>query len=377
MRRVLFLPSWYPSVDNPVLGTFVQEHAKAAARHHDVVVLYVHEEKVGSEPATTTTALQERLVEVRSTFVLRRFRRLMPAAYLLAWTRGVRQFPRGWLPDVVHVHVGYPAGLGALLGRLRWRVPLVYTEQAGPLDEKILATRIARWVVPRLARVAALGAPVSRFLAQDMAEHGILPREFEVLPNTVDLLTFSRAEPPPAYDGGPLRLVAAALLVPGKGLENAIDCIAVLVSRGFDPHLRIAGSGPLRDHLEERAAAVGVAERVTFLGLIDKTGLGDEMRAAHAFVMASDRETFSAVVVEAMAAGLPVVATRSGGPEELVTSSTGVLVDRGSAEALADGICSITQNWGRYSGGPEAARQRFSIEAVGNRLADLYRKVTA
>lgn len=376
MIRVLFLPSWYPSDDNPVLGTFVREHAKAAALSHDVLVLYVLETVGESNSSVTVTRVNDHLVEVRSTYRLRRFRRLFPFAYVWAWLKGVRRLPTGWVPDVIHVHVGYPAGLGALLGKLRWRAPIVYTEQAGPLDEKILATRLSRRVVPLVAHLAELGAPVSNFLAQDMSRHGILPNALQVLPNTVDLQTFTGTGMRAAYRGEKLRLLTAALLVPAKGLEHAIDCLPLLVGRGLDPELRLAGSGPLRASLEQRAVAVGVADRVTFLGLISKEALAEEMRLAHIMVMSSDRETFSAVIVESMAAGLPVVATRSGGPEELVTPSTGVLVDPGSPLTLAEGITDVATEWTRFDGGPVTARDRFSTEAVGERLGELYQMVT-
>ena len=375
IERVLFLPSWYPSPANTVLGTFVQEHARACALRFDTVVVYLYE--AGSDEADEATEhLREGVREVMVPFRLGRNRHLFGAIYARTMMSAFRRFLRGWTPDVVHVHVGYPAGLGGLLAAARWRRPVVYTEQAGPLEEKILASRPARLVVPALARAARMGAPVSRFLEDDMRKAGILPRRSMVLANAVDLTLF---HPPlePGRRGGPTRLLAAALLVPGKGLECAVDAVATLRSSGVDVELSLAGDGPLRAELGRRAREAGVDDHVHFLGLLTKPDVAIEMRRHDVFVMASERETFSAVVVEAMASGLPVVATRCGGPDELIVPGTGLLVDVGDTSAVAAAILAIAAAPEAFADGPTIARSRFGHDAVADRLAEIYAAAVA
>lgn len=370
LLRVMFIPSWYPSSVNSVLGTFVQEHAKAAAVHHDVCVIYPHEVEPPANTMSRVTFDEHRTI--RKPFFSLPVRRLFPLHYLLAFHRATKSLPPKWRPDVIHLHVGYPAGLAAVYGLIRWRSPLVYTEQAGPLDEKILATRVARWSLPRVARRAQVGAPVSRFLARDMAAVGILPRRVEILPNVVDIDVFG-AEGTRRRNDGSITLIAAAMLVSGKGLADAIDAVALLHGRGHAAHLTIAGDGPLRAALEAQAASQEIAPYVRFTGMLNKSDLAAEMHQHDVFVMPSERETFSAVVVEAMAAGLPVVATRCGGPEELITSDTGLLVETGSPRALANAVLEVVAEPGRFNGGPARVRDHYSVEAVADRLVELYR----
>lgn len=370
--RILFLPSWYPSPVNPVLGTFVQEHAKAAALHHDVCVIYPYQ--VDSSHHSATSATEDAVLTIRQPFTPVPWPRLFPLHYLLAFHRATRHLPPKWRPDVLHLHVGYPAGLAAAYCLIRWRAPLVYTEAAGPLAEKLLATRVARWCLPRVARRARLGAPVSRFLARDMAGAGLLPKRVEILPNAVDVGIFRPPGVRRSTDES-VCLLTAAMLVPGKGIEHAIDAVALLRREGQVVCLTIAGDGPLRSKLESRAAMQSVSQYVAFLGMLTKPELAIEMNRHDAFLMPSDRETFSAVVVEAMASGLPVVATRCGGPDDLVTTDTGVLVNPGSPAALAEAVLEVVATPERFSGGPDRVRQHYSVEAVADRLTELYRMV--
>lgn len=361
------MPSWYPSEGNPVLGTFVREHARAAALENDVVVLYPHEQRLPEAITRQDGRHREILVGFDNS--------LLPRAYALryatATTLGLRMLPPTWVPDVVHVHVAYPAALAAAVVRTRWRVPVVYTEQAGPLAEKLLRSRLGRVSVPLLARGAAYGAPVSRFLSEDLATHGLLPTRSSVLPNVVDTELF-RPGAPRDITSSTTRLLAAALLVPGKGLEVAIRAVAELQARSLPTTLTIAGDGPQRQELEGLARRLQVAHLVTFAGLVSKPDLAEMCWEHDMFVMPSDRETFSAVVVEAMAAGLPVVATRCGGPEELVEPGTGLLVPRQDPAAIADAVVEVRRWPERFQKGRSVAEDRFSLAAVARCLDEIY-----
>jgi glycosyltransferase involved in cell wall biosynthesis len=96
------------------------------------------------------------------------------------------------------------------------------------------------------------------------------------------------------------------------------------------------------------------------------------MQDSDIFMMPSERETFSVVVIEAMATGLPVVATASGGPEELVTGDTGVLVPVADAAALAEGVEGILRNPQRFQHGAARVATHYSLERVAERLQEIY-----
>jgi glycosyltransferase involved in cell wall biosynthesis len=144
--------------------------------------------------------------------------------------------------------------------------------------------------------------------------------------------------------------------------------------------LRIVGDGSERASLQTRADELGIGERVEFLGTLSGDRLAREYRAADLLVMPSLREGFGVVLVEALACGTPVVATRSGGPADIVDGDKlGELVEPGDADALARGIRLALDRVGDFDPAflARTARERYSHEAVGSRLVTLYQEVSA
>jgi glycosyltransferase involved in cell wall biosynthesis len=155
-----------------------------------------------------------------------------------------------------------------------------------------------------------------------------------VLPNPV-----VEGEPlPPAPHDGPFRILAAGRLVAAKGFDTLIDALAMLP--GVEAHIH--GDGPLEADLRARIAAAGLTNRVHLHGYAD---LAPAMAGADLFVLSSRREGFGNVIVEAMAAGLPVLATRTPGPQALIEDGvTGWLTPRDDAAALAAAIARIARD---------------------------------
>src|SRR5262249_53929313 len=137
---------------------------------------------------------------------------------------------------------------------------------------------------------------------------------FTVVPNVVDTDLF-------AGDGGRPRngrLLAVGLLYEAKGYEFLLRAVADLARGGRHLDLDIVGDGPGRETYERLAVELGISERVTFQGLLPKPEVARMMREAELFVLTSRYDNNPCVVIEAMASGLPVVATSVGGIPELV-----------------------------------------------------------
>ena len=152
---------------------------------------------------------------------------------------------------------------------------------------------------------------------------------------------------------GPIELVSIARLVKRKRVDRLLQALAAL--SGLEVRLTVVGDGPERRRLEALATALGVADRVRFLGHVDEAAKRRALAAADLFVLASAHEGFGLVYLEAMQHGLPVVAASAGGQADFLEDGrTGALVPNDDVAALAAAI-------GKLAGDP-AQRQRIAEE---------------
>jgi glycosyltransferase involved in cell wall biosynthesis len=169
-----------------------------------------------------------------------------------------------------------------------------------------------------------------------LRREGVQARRIAVVPNGLDLDSLASRTTMRA----PRRLVIVANLRPGKGHDALIDAMPLVLQRFPDAQLAIIGEGTERAQLEIRARERGIAAAVTFEGHCDNVPA--RLADADLFVLPSESEAFPNAVLEAMAAGLPVIASSVGGIVEVVTDgSTGLLVPPRDPGALADRVCRL------------------------------------
>jgi glycosyltransferase involved in cell wall biosynthesis len=182
-------------------------------------------------------------------------------------------------------------------------------------------------------------------------------------------------------------VLAAGRLIEKKGFDTLVAACAEMNRRGVAFRCRILGTGPLEQALRSQIKSAGLSGRVDLAGWLAPEAVGQEMAAATVFAMPSrisgsgDRDGIPNVVLEAMAAGLPVVATGvSGIPEAVVHGETGVLVDADTPPALADALERILTNPGLAAelgeSGAKHVRTQFAIEASSRRLAAAFGVLT-
>lgn len=281
-------------------------------------------------------------------------------------------------PEFVHAHALYPSGAAASRLAATAGVPLIVTVHGSDLYSN-LAKDSWRASLAATVATARLLICVSPSLARDViAELEADPRKVVVVPDCYDEATF-------CYDGeephreGPLRLVSVGRLVPVKGFDVLLGALRRVTDKGLDAVLTLVGDGPERAALETQAAELGISERVRFTGALPGEELAALLRETDAFVSSSRREGFGVAIVEALASGLPVVATRSGGPESIVGPDDGILCAADDTDALAACIAEMGSRLGSLDRSAIAARarSRFSRDAVGAQLLGLYRRVAA
>jgi glycosyltransferase involved in cell wall biosynthesis len=163
---------------------------------------------------------------------------------------------------------------------------------------------------------------------------------------------------------------------PVKGLDILLQA---LVQTPVPFFMHIGGRGPLLGQYQALAQTLGVADRCKFYGFVPHAELPAFMAKLHCFVSSSRYETFGVVIAEAMAAGLPVIVTRSGGPEDYVTEENGMLVPAEDAAALAHAIAQMSVRYTSYDRQGNAAkiRQSFSRALIRERLDAIYARVAS
>ena len=178
---------------------------------------------------------------------------------------------------------------------------------------------------------------------------------------------------------GATSLVSIGRFVEQKGQLLLIDAVAEAVADGTDLTLTLVGDGPMRREIETRILAHDLASRVTITGWLAETGVRDAIDRAHALVMPSFAEGLPMVIMEAMAAGRPVVATYVAGIPELVRpAETGWLVPAGDAAALRDALRDVSRtSHGKLAAMGAAARalvlERHDVDREAARLAQHFR----
>jgi glycosyltransferase involved in cell wall biosynthesis len=273
----------------------------------------------------------------------------------------VRTFVR-WCREhriaVVHTGQLYPNIFGLPAAAMA-RVPVRISNRRNLSAGKTLVQRAAQRVAQRFAHriVANSEAAAARVRAE-----GVPAQRVAVIRNGIDTNGFT-----PVTHGGPRRrIVTIGNLRAVKGHDVLIDA-APLVLRHFpDATFRIVGGGPLLDGLRARAKDRGVDGSLTFAGHRDDVAA--QLAASDIFVLASRSESLPNAVVEAMAAGLPVIASAVGGVREILDDGrTGLLVAPDDAAALADRICrlmaapAVAQSLGNAARAEVAARYSFPV----------------
>lgn len=283
--------------------------------------------------------------------------------------------------DLVHTHQYTPFFYAALARQLYRRPPILFTEHGRHFPDVTGRKRriVNRLLLERRDRVVAVGGAVREALIRN---EGIPADRIEVVHNGIDLARFSSA----AVDRQATRLelgigrddlvaILVARLDPLKDHATAIRAFARVVGRRPDAHLLLVGDGPERDAIRARIAEAGLEQCVRMLGQRDD--VPRLLGASDLALLTSRSEGIPLTLLEAMAAGLPIVATDVGGVGEVVEPGvTGFLVPAGDDGAIADRMLAVSQPGG--DSGVSAARsreraaERFGEDAMIHRYDAIY-----
>ncbi len=274
-------------------------------------------------------------------------------------------------PDILHAHftdIAYIASDWA--GRRK--IPFVVTEHASVMNQKEVSPSLIATAKKAYGCADCLIAVGSGLAESIRTKTGFRAK---IVGNIVDTRQFAYV--PQTKTDDLFRIVTAGNLIPRKGIDILVDCFALFHQKHPETSLTIIGQGPMRLALEQAITQKGITDCVFMKGFCSRDQMAADYRNSDLFILPSWCETFGVVYIEAMAAGLPVIATRCGGPEDFVTEENGLLVPVGDRDELIRAMDQMWEDCARYDRAAiaEDATSRFSAEAIARQLTDIYNKL--
>lgn len=228
---------------------------------------------------------------------------------------------------------------------------------AGPAARSLAIPTLAKthnYVNTKYYRAIDHLVPTTRRQYDYLRAQGIAEQALSIIPNFSAITPQAHA---PLPVSGALRVVAIGRMVHKKGFDILFEALARARTRGLELRLALAGDGPESDTLHDQLAALGLREAVTFLGW--QRDVTTCLDAADVFVLPSRDEPFGIVCLEAMARGIPIIATSTDGPASILDDATAILVPVGDPDALARALGDIARDRAGAMARAHAARQRF------------------
>lgn len=252
-------------------------------------------------------------------------------------------------PDVVHTHNAYPHLYGTLAARLAGVPVVIHTRHGQRFGQSAWDRRQFRWISTLVDRVIAVSDDAAELCrCEDHVAAGKVVRIW----NGIDTERFAYRGPYPQPWA-----ISVARLSPEKDFPTLLLAVPEILARVPEFRLWIVGDGPERSRLEALVSGLGLSRSVELLG--ERSDVPELLAHAGFFVTSSLTEGVSLTLLEAMAVGLPIVATRVGGNPEVVQDGfTGRLVPPGDPEALAFAITQFCQHRNRWPEIGRAARER-------------------
>jgi L-malate glycosyltransferase len=274
-------------------------------------------------------------------------------------------------PDILHSHFGGCGIIGAGIKKI-YNIPLVITEHSSLMLAHAKNYQHKKRVLKAYGICDRLIA-VSTNLAGDIKKLGF--ENVSVIPNIIPHYYFAGTSR--KTETTKKQFISVGYLLPNKRFDLLISAFKRLCKIKDDITLVIAGDGPLYKDLMTVIRSNKLEDKISLLGHVKNTTLPELYRESVCFVLPSEYETFGVVYAEAIASGIPVIATDCGGPDDIVDKSNGLIIEKDNEGALFDAMLYMYNNYLNYN--PETligdCLKKFGEESVTNRILNIYKEV--
>ena len=382
MKHILYLPSWFPSRRKPYPGDFIKRHAEAASFYNRITVFYTAIDENIKEPEIVEEKINENL------FVYIYYYPLVKNI-LSPVINGVKRFSAlrkmynkifsASLPDLVHVHVAYPAGLFALYLKKRKGLEYIISEHDGiympGYDNYHIPGKFEKRMVPLIYKNAKKIHAVSKTLAEALIDLKLATTNLVVIPNVVNKEIFKYRE---KKKSDTFRFIHVSSLINQKNPEGMLEALSLVKKKSEDFVLKIIG--PAKEKFKKMVKDLLLEKQVLFMGEVSYTDVAKEISNSDAMVHFTRYETFGCVIAESLCCGVPVIVSDLDVTKELITDGvTGLLVAESKVNDLADKILYFMESGFQIDAKQVAEdnQQKFSYGRIGKMFDELYSSATS
>lgn len=371
--KIFFLTSWFPTTDRPHFGIFIRDWAKAAKIYDDVVVLHLFgQDKQLKKPYSIEKETNKVLTEGLNVFRVRYRKVIFPLnifqyfVYAYAVLSAYRKIAQVFNPNIVHAHI-LRAGLFACIIKKLYHKEFLLTEcYTNVQTQELTLGEILRLKI--IGKFCPLILAISKALKRAILSFKIKSR-VKIVPCTVDTKKY---EYYPKEKKQSYKILTLSNLIPRKGIDVFLKAVSLINRKDFK--VLIGGEGPQKKQLFKLVKQLNIEDKVNFLGFVNENKKIELFQSCDVFVLPSHKENFGVVLIEAMACGKPVIATRCGGPEDFIIPEVGILVPPGNSKIMRDALETMLDKIQIYDSLKifQYAKEKFSYETVGEKLHNIY-----
>ncbi|MBE6062401.1 MAG: glycosyltransferase family 4 protein [Clostridium butyricum] len=380
--HIMVIPSWYATSRNKVHGSFFKEQFKALSRSGEKITVAYNE----IWPITMLGKIKEKrgisfeIDEGLRTYRYRDFNYFPKNPMMFrSFNKRIDKLYKEIVKnegkvDVIHAHSAFWGAIAANYISKKYNIPLVITEHSS-LKYAAYARKSYKKYIFKCYNEADELIVVGNGLKNELK--GYVDRDIVVIPNMVDLNLFKDSTNREQCDNTEcFNYFSCSFLVEGKGMEILINAFTIAF-KDQPGILRIGGDGPIKSKLQQLIKRNGMEDKIILLGALSREEVAEEMKKCHAFVLASEHETFGVVYIEALACGRPVIGTYNGGAEDIIKGYNGIIVEKNNVDKLSRALLQMKHEYNTYDKNKirEKAVLSYSEKKLVEKLKGVYKKV--
>jgi len=374
-KKVLFLSLWYPNKADSMLGLFVRKQAIALSDIYDVSVVSAVGVSKSNDIGLQCELYDDKIREIIVYFKNSSWKILQLFRFLMAYVRGYRYYCKELgRPELIHANILTRVGLIAYFINKLHGIQYVVSEHWSRYYPENFSYKgcLRKWFTNKVvANARFIIVPSNRIQAAMIQQN--IKGNYIVIPNVIDTDLFT-IESVNVKNGTKRFVHISCFEDKSKNISMLFHAIALLKDKRTDFELIMIGEGQDRRHMEDLSTTLGIDDVVTFAGQLEGEELAGVVRKSDCCVLSSRYETFAIVVYEALACGVPVVATDVADIKKHIDKQFGIVTKSHNADDFAQAMEAMLNTCSEFN--PFELRNfivhNFSSEQVANQINTIY-----